>query len=63
MLMCACEHYWEATILNPDHYHALKLLGSALYGLGEYHAAEKCLREAQNIINYFMKTTSSLRVF
>ncbi len=46
MLICACEHYREAAILNPDHYCALKLLGSALYGLGEYHAAEKCLIEA-----------------
>jgi hypothetical protein len=30
MLMCACEHYQDAAILNPDHYRALKLLGSAL---------------------------------
>lgn len=46
MLMCACDHYREAAILNPRHYRALKLLGSALYGLGEYRAAQKCLEEA-----------------
>lgn len=46
MLMCACDHYREAAILNPRHYRALKLLGSALFGLGEYRAAQKCLEEA-----------------
>jgi tetratricopeptide (TPR) repeat protein len=44
--MCACDHYREAAILNPRHYRALKLLGSALFGLGEYRAAQKCLEEA-----------------
>ncbi|KAJ7553679.1 hypothetical protein O6H91_06G108300 [Diphasiastrum complanatum] len=46
MLLGACEHYREAAILNPAHYRALKLLGSALLGVGEYQAAEKALLEA-----------------
>jgi tetratricopeptide (TPR) repeat protein len=46
MLIGACYHYREAAILNAKHYRALKLLGSALYGLGEYRAAEQCLVEA-----------------
>ncbi|KAJ4966741.1 hypothetical protein NE237_018590 [Protea cynaroides] len=46
MLLGACEHYREAAILCPTHYRALKLLGSALFGVGEYRAAEKALEEA-----------------
>ncbi|XP_024519477.1 uncharacterized TPR repeat-containing protein At1g05150 [Selaginella moellendorffii] len=46
MLLNACEHYREAAILHPPHYRALKLLGSGLYGVGEYRAAEKALGEA-----------------
>eukprot|EP00249_Psilotum_nudum_P019786 c27413_g2_i1 orf=743-3268(+) len=46
MLLCASEHYKEAAIREPKHYRALKLLGSALYGVGEYRAAEKALEEA-----------------
>uniref|UniRef100_A0A0C9QLL8 TSA: Wollemia nobilis Ref_Wollemi_Transcript_28229_3695 transcribed RNA sequence n=1 Tax=Wollemia nobilis TaxID=56998 RepID=A0A0C9QLL8_9CONI len=46
MLLSACEHYREAAILCPTHYRALKLLGSALFGVGEYRAAEKALEEA-----------------
>eukprot|EP00252_Welwitschia_mirabilis_P015610 TRINITY_DN3445_c0_g1_i2.p1 TRINITY_DN3445_c0_g1~~TRINITY_DN3445_c0_g1_i2.p1 ORF type:complete len:848 (+),score=227.33 TRINITY_DN3445_c0_g1_i2:499-3042(+) len=46
MLLSACEHYREAAILAPTHYRALKLLGSALFGVGEYRAAEKALEEA-----------------
>lgn len=46
MLLCASEHYKEAAIREPKHYRALKLLGSALYGIGEYRAAEKALMEA-----------------
>ncbi|KAK1288114.1 putative TPR repeat-containing protein [Acorus calamus] len=45
-ILGACEHYREAAILSPNHYRALKLLGSALYGVGEYRAAEKALTEA-----------------
>lgn len=46
MLLGASEHYKEAAIREPKHYRALKLLGSALYGVGEYRAAEKALMEA-----------------
>ncbi|KAF8405793.1 hypothetical protein HHK36_007870 [Tetracentron sinense] len=46
MLLGACDHYREAAILCPTHYRALKLLGSALFGVGEYSAAEKALEEA-----------------
>jgi tetratricopeptide (TPR) repeat protein len=46
MVLGACEHYREAAILSPSHSRALKLLGSALFGVGEYRAAEKALEEA-----------------
>ncbi|KAK3147731.1 hypothetical protein QOZ80_3BG0286040 [Eleusine coracana subsp. coracana] len=46
MVLGACEHYREAAILSPSHARALKLLGSALFGVGEYRAAEKALEEA-----------------
>lgn len=46
MLLGACEHYREAAILSPTHFRALKLLGCALFGVGEYRAAEKALQEA-----------------
>lgn len=46
MLLSASEHYKEAAIREPKHHRALKLLGSALYGVGEYRAAEKALMEA-----------------
>lgn len=46
MVLSACEHYREAAILCPSHARALKLLGSALFGVGEYRAAEKALEEA-----------------
>lgn len=46
MLLSACEHYREAAILCPTHFRALKLLGSALFGVGEFKAAVKALEEA-----------------
>ncbi|KAG6496465.1 uncharacterized TPR repeat-containing protein At1g05150-like [Zingiber officinale] len=46
MILGACEHYREAAILCPTHFRALKLLGSALFGVGENRAAEKALEEA-----------------
>lgn len=46
MVISACEHYREAAILCPTHFRALKLLGSALFGVGEYKAAIKALEEA-----------------
>ncbi|XAR61689.1 hypothetical protein NMG60_11016181 [Bertholletia excelsa] len=46
MVISACEHYREAAIHCPTHFRALKLLGSALFGAGEYKAAVKALEEA-----------------
>jgi len=46
MVLSSCEHYREAAILCPTHFRALKLLGSALFGVGEYKAAVKALEEA-----------------
>ncbi|KAG6399324.1 hypothetical protein SASPL_140800 [Salvia splendens] len=46
MVLGACEHYREAAILCPTHFWALKLLGSALFGVGEYRAAVKALEMA-----------------
>ncbi|XP_020104617.1 uncharacterized TPR repeat-containing protein At1g05150-like [Ananas comosus] len=46
MILGACEHYREAAILSSTHFRSLKLLGSALFGVGEYRAAEKALEEA-----------------
>lgn len=46
MVLNACEHYREAAIFCPTHFRALKLLGSALFGVGEYRAAVKALEEA-----------------
>ncbi|KAH7286126.1 hypothetical protein KP509_33G059500 [Ceratopteris richardii] len=46
MLLNASEHYKEAAIRDPKNFKALKLLGGALYGVGEYRAAEKALMEA-----------------
>ncbi|KAL5681171.1 hypothetical protein ACJX0J_007556, partial [Zea mays] len=40
------KEYREAAILCPSHARALKLLGSTLFGVGEYRAAEKALEEA-----------------
>ncbi|KAK3252396.1 hypothetical protein CYMTET_38302 [Cymbomonas tetramitiformis] len=48
-MMGACEHYREAAILNPQQHRALKLLGSALYSLGELRAAEEALQHAVNL--------------
>eukprot|EP00850_Spirogloea_muscicola_P004248 SM000018S03613 [mRNA] locus=s18:342383:347099:+ [translate_table: standard] len=46
MLANACEQYQEAAILSPQHHRALKLLGSAQFGLGDYRAAEQSLQHA-----------------
>ncbi|KAL1568940.1 hypothetical protein AAHA92_00483 [Salvia divinorum] len=46
MVLGACEHYREVAILCTTHFRALKLLGSALLGVGEYKAAVKALEEA-----------------
>lgn len=45
LLFNACDHYREAAVLSPTHYRALKLLGSALYGVGQYGPAQKVLEE------------------
>ncbi|MCO5600435.1 hypothetical protein L7F22_054548 [Adiantum nelumboides] len=46
MLLSAAEHYKEAAKLSPKSHRACKLLGSALYGVGDFRAAENALREA-----------------
>ncbi|MCO5561760.1 hypothetical protein L7F22_015384 [Adiantum nelumboides] len=46
LLFAASNHYKEAAIKEPKHYRALKLLGSALYGVGEYKAAKEALLQA-----------------
>lgn len=46
LVLSGCEHYREAAILCPTHFRALKLLGSALFGVGEFKAAVKALEEA-----------------
>lgn len=46
LLMSACEHYRESALLNPTHHKSLKLLGSALLGLGEHEAAREALGHA-----------------
>ena len=37
--------YWRREILCPTHFRTLKLLGSALFGVGEYRAVIKALEE------------------
>ena len=39
----------EACQLNPLHFRALKLLGGALYAMGDYQAAKAALNDALNI--------------
>ena len=34
--MSACEYYRQAVGLNPEHFRAYKLMGSALYALGDF---------------------------
>ncbi|MCO5567212.1 hypothetical protein L7F22_020901 [Adiantum nelumboides] len=46
MLLSAAKHYKEAAKLSPKNHRACKLLGSALYGVGDFRAAENALREA-----------------
>eukprot|EP00897_Mesotaenium_endlicherianum_P007078 jgi/Mesen1/6399/ME000329S05572 len=46
LLLAACEHYRAAAALNPQHFRALKLLGSALFGVGEARPAEEALARA-----------------
>uniref|UniRef100_A0A7S0WLJ1 EF-hand domain-containing protein n=1 Tax=Pyramimonas obovata TaxID=1411642 RepID=A0A7S0WLJ1_9CHLO len=45
-LMRACDQYRQAAILQPTHFRALKLLGSALFALGELEDAEQALTHA-----------------
>ena len=42
----ACTTCREAARLEPSHYRARKLLGSALYALGDLHAARTALSDA-----------------
>ncbi|KAJ6837405.1 putative TPR repeat-containing protein-like [Iris pallida] len=46
LLINASEHYHDAISICPTHYRALKLLGSSLFGIGEYGPAEKALEAA-----------------
>lgn len=46
LLMAACEHYNQATVLNPQHFRAFKLMGSAKYALGDFEGAKAALNEA-----------------
>ena len=43
LLMSACEYYRQAVGLNPEHYRAYKLMGSALYALGDFAGARAAL--------------------
>ena len=36
----------QAVALNPDHFRAYKLMGSALYALGDFEGAKAALRES-----------------
>ncbi|CAL8471190.1 g10732 [Coccomyxa elongata] len=45
-LLAACDSYREVVLLNADHYRAFKLLGSALYALGDLTGAERALRDS-----------------
>jgi tetratricopeptide (TPR) repeat protein len=46
LLMAACEHYNQATVLNPQHFRGFKLMGSAKYALGDFEGAKAALNEA-----------------
>eukprot|EP00976_Prorocentrum_cordatum_P068927 1179332-Prorocentrum_minimum.AAC.1 len=46
LLMKACDQYRQAAIVQPTHFRALKLLGSALFALGELNDAETALSHA-----------------
>ncbi|CAK0785712.1 hypothetical protein CVIRNUC_008923 [Coccomyxa viridis] len=45
-LHAACDNYREAISINQGHYRAFKLLGSALYALGDLGAAEHALQQS-----------------
>ncbi len=46
--------------LNPEHFRALKLLGSALYALGDLREAESALRASLAINPDYSDTNSDL---
>lgn len=46
LLMAACDHYKQATVLNPQHHRAYKLMGSAKYALGDFEGAKAALKQA-----------------
>lgn len=45
LVINASEHYREAAIFSSNNYRAFKLLGSTLFGAGEYELAEKALQK------------------
>jgi tetratricopeptide (TPR) repeat protein len=49
-----------AVRLNPEHFRALKLLGSALYALGDLLGAEAALRDSLAINPDYSDTNSDL---
>ncbi|EIE19554.1 hypothetical protein COCSUDRAFT_67698 [Coccomyxa subellipsoidea C-169] len=59
-LLAACDAYREAVRLNPEHFRALKLLGSALYALGDLEEAESALRASLAINPDYSDTNSDL---
>ena len=44
--MCVCPRRRQAVALNPDHFRAYKLMGSALYALGDFEGAKLALRQS-----------------
>ena len=44
--MSACEYYRQAVGLNPEHFRAYKLMGSALYALGDFAGARTALTQS-----------------
>eukprot|EP00887_Chlorella_sp_A99_P005760 scaffold1.g5760.t1 len=46
LLMSACDYYKQAVTLKPDHHRAFKLMGSALYALGDFEGAKAALKSS-----------------
>eukprot|EP00854_Cymbomonas_tetramitiformis_P015113 gene15113-17871_t len=46
MLLRACQHYRAAVTADPDHAPSLKLLGSAMFALGELEVARTALQRS-----------------
>lgn len=46
LLMSACDYYKQAVSIKPDHHRAFKLMGSALYALGDFDGAKAALKSS-----------------